>query len=77
MLIAHPEMNLEEHLAVVGSRIIEVLQKNGDMVFDSLVRVFLRSNELYSPDQFLDAIVFLYSIGGLKFENDKVGVCHV
>lgn len=77
MLIAHVEMNLEEHIVVVASRVIEIVKNEKEIVFESLVKEFLRKNKNYSPDQFIDACIFLYAIGGLSIKNSKVEINNV
>jgi len=75
---AHVEMNLNDHVVVVASVILEILRgSQGEMVVESLLKTFLKHNEDYTPNQFLEASVFLYSLGFVELEEYKISVKYV
>ncbi len=78
MINAHVEMNLNDHVVVVASVILEILRgSKGEMVVESLLKTFLKNNEDYTPNQFLEASVFLYSLGFVELEEYKISVKYV
>lgn len=77
MIQAHIEMNLNEHIIVISSRVIELIKSNDEMILETLMRTFLKKHKDYYPNQFMDALTFLFSIDVLIVENFKVKLAHV
>jgi len=78
MINAHVEMNLNVHMVVVASVLLEILRKSkGEMIVESLLKAFLKHNEDYTPNQFLEASVFLYSLGFIELIDYKISVKYV
>ncbi len=72
MINAHIEMDLNQHISVVSSKIIEFIESRGEMILETLMRNFLKMYEFYTPDQFMDGLVFLFSIDCLNIQDYKV-----
>lgn len=72
MLNAHVEMDLNQHIAIVSSKIIQLIEAGDEMILETLMRKFLKIYENYTPDQFMDGLVFLYSINCLSVQDYKV-----
>jgi hypothetical protein len=72
MINAHIEMDLNQHISVVSAKIIELVETGGEMILESLMRTFLKKYEFYTPDQFMDGLVFLFSIGCLNVQDYRV-----
>jgi len=78
MINAHVEMDLNEHITVIAAKVLElILVSDGDMVFETLLKQFLKKYERYTPDQFMEASVLLYAIGSLEVQNYKVKLTNV
>jgi hypothetical protein len=77
MIQAHIEMNLNEHISVISSRVIDLIKSNDEMILETLMRKFLKIYDDYYPDQFMDSLVFLFSINVLIVENFKVKLTNV
>ena len=78
MINAHVEMDLNDHVSVVAAKLIGIL-KNADneILFESLMKEFLKEHESYTPNQFMDASIFLYMLGCIDIDKFKVKVTHV
>lgn len=72
MINAHVEMDLNQHISVVSSKIINLIENGEEMIVETLMRKFLKEYELYTPDQFMDGLSFLFSIGCLTVEEYRV-----
>jgi len=78
MINAHIEMDLNEHIAVVAAKVLElILISDGDLIFETLLKQFLKKYERYTPDQFMEASVLLFAIGSLEVKDFKVKLSHV
>lgn len=77
MILSHIEMDLNEHISVVSARLIDVINSSNDAILETLMKKFLKKYKDYHPNQFMDALVFLYSIDMLIIENFKVKLCYV
>ena len=77
MIQSHIEMNLNEHVSVVSSCVIGLIKSNDEIILETLMRKFLKKHVDYRPDQFMDALVFLFSMDVLIVENFKVKLKHV
>ncbi len=77
MLNAHIEMDLNQHLSVISSKIIQLIQVGDEMILEALMRKFLKKYEYYTPDQFMDGLVFLFSIDCLTVQDYKVIIKNV
>lgn len=72
MINAHIEMDLNQHISVVSAKIIELVEAGDEMILETLMRKFLKKHEFYTPDQFMDGLVFLFSIGCLNVQDYRV-----
>ncbi|KEI71415.1 hypothetical protein [Endozoicomonas elysicola] len=73
MINAHIEMNLNDHMVVIATYILEILKsKQGESVTETLMREFLSKNDSYTPDQFFDSLTLLYSLGFIDMQEYKV-----
>lgn len=72
MINAHIEMDLNQHISVVSAKIIELVEAGDEMILETLMRVFLKRYEFYTPDQFMDGLVFLFSIDCLRVRDYRV-----
>jgi hypothetical protein len=77
MINAHVEMDLNQHVSVVSSKIIELVENGDDMILETLMRKFLKSYELYTPDQFMEGLTFLFSINCLNVQDYRVIIRNV
>lgn len=72
MINAHVEMNLNHHISVVSANIIKLVAAGEEMILETLIRKFLKTYEYYTPDQFMDGLVFLFSIDCLIIQDYRV-----
>jgi len=72
MINAHIEMDLNQHISVVSAKIIELIEAGDEMILETLMRRFLKKYEHYTPDQFMDGLVFLFSINCLNVQGYRV-----
>lgn len=72
MINAHVEMDLNQHISVVASKLIELIEAGDEMILETLMRKFLKKHEFYTPDQFMDGLVFLFSIDCLNIQEYRV-----
>ena len=77
MINAHIEMDLNQHISVVSANIIELIEDNEAVILEELIKIFLKRYESYTPDQFMDGLAFLFSIGCLNVENFRVTLRNV
>lgn len=72
MINAHVEMDLNHHVSVVSAKIIQLVEAGDSMILETLMKKFLKKNENYTPDQFMEGLVFLFSIGCLTVQDYRV-----
>lgn len=72
MINAHIEMDLNQHISVVSAKIINLVENGDEMILETLMRKFLKTHELYTPDQFMEGLAFLFSIGCLTVQEYRV-----
>lgn len=77
MINAHVEMDLNQHISVISSKIIQLIEAGEEMVLEALLRKFLKKYEYYTPDQFMDGLVFLFSINCLTVQDYRVMIKNV
>ncbi len=77
MINAHIEMDLNQHVSVISSKIIRLMEAGDEMILESLMRKFLKKYECYTPDQFMDGLVFLFSIDCLTVKDYRVIIKNV
>lgn len=77
MFNAHIEMDLNQHISVVSSQIIQLIQIGDDLILEALMRKFLKNHEYYTPDQFMDGLTFLFSIDFLTVQDYRVIIKNV
>ena len=72
MINAHVEMDLNDHVSVVSSKLIKLIDTGDEMIMETLMRKFLKKYEYYTPDQFMDGLLFLFSINCLEVKDLRV-----
>jgi hypothetical protein len=74
MILPQPEGNLSLNTIVLGSEIIDILkkQKSKNIIIDDVMFSFLGKNKRTTPDNFLDALTFLYALGLVDYENYRI-----
>lgn len=77
MLNVHVEMDLNQHISVVSSKVLKLIQEEDDMILEVLLKKFLKKYEDYTPDQFMDGITFLFSIDCLAIQDYRVVIKNV
>lgn len=77
MINVHIEMDLNQHISVVSAKIIDLVKNGDEMILETLMRKFLKKHELYTPDQFMEGLTFLFSIGCLTVQEYKVILINV
>lgn len=70
-------MDLNQHISVISSKIIELIEAGEEMILETLMRRFLKNHENYTPDQFMEGLIFLFSINCLTLQEYKVMIRHV
>lgn len=77
MISAHVEMDLNQHVSVVSAKIIDLVETGDKMILETLMRKFLKKYEFYTPDQFMEGLTFLFSIGCLNVQDYRVVIKNV
>lgn len=77
MFNTHIEMDLNQHISVISSQIIQLIQIGDDMILETLMRKFLKKHECYIPDQFMDGLIFLFSMDFLAVQDYRVIIKNV
>jgi hypothetical protein len=77
MINAHVEMDLNQHISVVSAKIIDLVEAEGEIILETLMRKFLKRHELYTPDQFMEGLTFLFSMGCLNVQDYRVIIKNV
>ena len=77
MINAHVEMDLNQHVSVVSAKIIDLVKTGDKMILETLMRKFLKKYEFYTPDQFMEGLTFLFSIGCLNVQDYRVVIKNV
>lgn len=77
MINAHVEMDLNQHVSVVSAKIIDLVEAGDEMILETLLRGFLKKYESYTPDQFMEGLTFLFSIGCLDVQDYRVMIKNV
>ncbi len=73
MLNTHIEIDLNNHVTVISSYIIsEISAKGKYVIFETLLRDFMKKYKECSPDQFMDAFTFLFMLGVVDIVDFKV-----
>jgi hypothetical protein len=72
MVNAHIEMDLNNHVSVISSKLIQLIKAGDEMIIETLMKQFLKKYENYTPDQFMEGILFLFSLGCLAINDYKV-----
>lgn len=77
MISVHVEMDLDQHISVVSAKLIELMAQDQEQVLEGLMRKFLKLYEEYTPEQFMDALSFLFTMGNLSLDGYKVRLINV
>ena len=76
MVIPQPEGDLSLNIMVLGSEIINIIKKNKskNLIVEEVMFDFLKGNKRITPENFLDALTFLYTLGLIDYKNYKIKV---
>lgn len=72
MLIPPPEADLAQSPLVAGAEILESLKEKDGVVVEDVMLQFLNKFDQSSPDDFLDALCCLYSLGLVEYNAFKL-----
>ena len=72
MILPHPESDLNLNLMVLGAEIIKMLHKKDYVLIDDLMQSFLSISAKRTPEHFMNALTFLYSINLIERKQYKV-----
>lgn len=68
MLIPPPEANLSESPLVTGADILEIIKKKDGIVVEDVMLKFLENHSSATPDDFMDALCCLFTLGLLEYD---------
>jgi len=75
LITPHPETDLNQNTMVLGAEVLEILKKaKGELLVDELLVRFMKKNSKFTPDQFMETLIFLYSLGAIEKNQFKVKV---
>ena len=76
MLIPQAEGDLSLNTIVLGSEIIDILkkQKYKNVIIEDVMSSFLKRDQRINPDNFLDALTFLYTLGLVDYKHYKIRI---
>lgn len=75
MINIHPEIDLNEHIVAKASIIIEYLNDNeGKGIIDTILTSFVKSDKIMDPNEFFDALCFLYALDFIEYKNDSIRI---
>jgi hypothetical protein len=76
MIKPHPESDIRLNIMVLGSEIISILNskvyKDRYVLVENILSEFLKRDTRRTPDLFLYALIFLYSVGLLEYKGYKI-----
>ena len=76
MILPHPEKDLRLNLMVLGSEIIEFLNKKNNVgkyiLIEDILSEFLKIDSRRTTDSFIYALVFLFSLGLIDHQGYKI-----
>jgi len=73
MLIPQPESDLSINILVLAGEIIEKLKtRKKYVIVEEIMMDFLKKDKKRSPNSFLDALVFLFSLGIIEYKGYKI-----
>ena len=73
MIKPHPESDLTQNTMVLGASLIEILKSSNEkMLVDELLTKFMNKDGRRTPDQFMEALLVLYTIGLVEKEQFRV-----
>lgn len=72
MILPHPESDLSLNLMVLGSDIIKLLHKRDYVLIDDVMGEFLTVSPKRTPEHFLNALTFLYTINVIERKQFKI-----
>ena len=75
MINIHPEIDLNEHIVAKASFIVEYLnENNGKGIVDTVLTAFMKSNMIMDPNEFFDALCFLFALDFIEYKNDSIRI---
>ncbi len=73
MILPHPESDLSLNIMVLGADIVKMLKGSSNFyLVEKLIQKFLQKDKKRTPDMFLNALTFLYSVGLIEQMGYKV-----
>jgi hypothetical protein len=72
MLKPNTETDLSLSIMYLGSEIISILPQNKYIYIEDILKKFLEADKRRSPDNFLDTLTFLYSLGLIDNTGYKI-----
>ena len=73
MIRPHPEGDLSTNILVLGSEIIEMLNRvRTSTVVEEVMKVFLKRDPKRTPGVFLDALTLLFILGLIEFKGYRI-----
>jgi hypothetical protein len=71
----HPEIDLNEFIAVKALEIYEITKRTKQSIInEKTLGIALKNGVFQNPSEYFDSLVFLYMIGIVDFENGIVGI---
>lgn len=78
MINIHPEFDIKEHVVYKASYIIEYLNNNNNSALVDVILISLiKSKIIMDPNEFFDALCFLYSLDFIEYSNDMIRIKNV
>lgn len=73
MIFPHPESDLSLNIMVLGADIVKALKgKSNFQLVENLIENFLKKDKNRTPDMFLNALTFLYSVGLVEQKGYRI-----
>ena len=73
MIIPQPEGDLSLNIFVLASEIIDRFKSRKNyVVVEEIMRDFLKKDKKRTPEAFLDALTFLFTVGVIEYKGYKV-----
>ncbi len=75
MITPHPETDLNQNTMVLGAEILSILKKaKGELLVDELLVRFMKIDLKLTPDQLMETLIFLYSMGMIEKKQFKIEI---
>lgn len=77
MINTHIEMDLNQHISVIAAKIIDLIKNDEETILETLMIKFINKYDAHTPDQFIEGVTFLFSMGYLSINNYRVNLENV